>query len=368
LWHSKNKEPRCLSTARVRTLVLFSFYRWAREAQGKMPMNSLSLEEAKHRLPIPELWRLCGLPGEPRKVCLCPFHREREASFSIYAAGSRWKCFAGCGGGSAVDFLRLARGLSQADACRELIRLAGGCFLPSPRLVPSVPVPQIAPGRVDLADATLGDDSDWRALAKLRNLSPEAVALAVQRGLVRFGKHAGHAAWFVTDASRHNAQARRMDGQRWAEIGGKKAWTICPPGNASWPLGAKEAASFPCIGWCEGGPDLLAAFHFILAEARQSDCAAVAMLGAGLSIHGDALPLFAGKRIRIFGHSDASGAGDKAVGRWAWQLTRARAEVDACNFSRLRKTDASPVKDLNDCTLISADDFDANPGLGRMLP
>ncbi|MGH6830739.1 MAG: hypothetical protein ACREDG_06260, partial [Methylocella sp.] len=172
------------------------------------------------------------------------------------------------------------------------------------------------------------------------------------------------------DDIRHNAQARRMDGQPWTEIGGKKAWTICEPGNACWPVGAEASAPFPCLAWCEGGPDLLAAFHFIACEGREADCSAVAMLGAALSIHDDALPLFAGKRVRIFGHDDSNktGAGDKAVDRWAGQLTHAGATVDAFTFAGLRRVDGSPVKDLNDATAICADDFEANRELLGMLP
>jgi hypothetical protein len=331
-------------------------------------MHNLSLAEAKNRLRIPELWRLCGLPGEPRKMAICPFHPDRSPSFSIYDEGRHWKCFSGCGGGSAVDFIQKARGLSLRDACRELVRLAGGGFaLPvAPRHSP--PVARISPDKVDLAHTAPGTAADWQALAALRNLSPDAAALASRRGLLRFGRHAGHPAWIVTDSTRHNAQARRLDGQPWAEIGGKKAWTLCHAGNASWPVGAAEASSFPSIAFCEGGPDLLAALHFILAEGRESHCAAVAMLGASLSIHPDSLPLFAGKRVRIFGHADASGAGDRAVARWALQLARAGADVDAFRFNGLLKTDGSAVKDLNDCCLISADDFHSNPDLQRTMP
>ena len=331
-------------------------------------MKNLSLAEAKSRIRISDLWRQCNLRGEPRTSCRCPFHDDHDASFSIYADGRRWKCFAGCGGGTAVEFLQQARSLPQAEACRELIRLAGGAILPTARHCCLSAPPQPLAGKVDLTHTTPGDQMHWRALAKLRLVCTEAAALSSQRGLLRFGRHAGHAAWFVTDATYHNAQARRLDGQCWAEIGGKKAWTICPPGNANWPVGAGASSTFACLAFCEGGPDLLAAFHFIVMEGREADCTAVAMLGASLSIHQAALPLFAGKRIRIFGHSDASGAGEKAVERWAWQLTRAGAEVDACNVAGLRKTDDSPVKDLNDCTSLCPDDFDSNPALRRMLP
>ena len=334
-------------------------------------MHRITIADAKARLRIPDLWRLCGLPGVPRKSCRCPFHDDHHASFSIFADGQRWMCHARCGGGDAVDFLRHAHGHSPADACREFLRLAGGGYVPAGRVnrrpPPSTPEPVAR--KIALAGVSTGLPAQWEELATLRHVSPEAVALATRRGVLVFGQWQGRAAWFVTDSARRNAQARRMDGQPWAEIGGKKAWTICEPGNARWPVGANEALLFPCLALCEGGPDLLAAFHFIMAEGREADCSAVAMLGASLGIHPDALSLFAGRRIRIFGHADGeSRAGDRAVGRWATQLTHAGATVDALNCAGLRKVDGSAVKDLNDLISIHPDDLQANSEIRRLIP
>jgi hypothetical protein len=278
-----------------------------------------------------------------------------------------WNCFAGCGSGDAVDLLGRARGLSNADACREFIRLAGGGFIAARPVSQSRP--SAKPSRkVEFPDLTSGTEKNWRTLAACRNLSFEGIVLAVRLGLLTFGDWKERAAWFVTDATRHNAQARRMDGEPWPEIGHKKAWTICSPGNAKWPVGAVEAAQFPKLAFCEGGPDLLAAFHFIQCEGRNTDCSAVAMLGASLDIHREALPLFAGKRVRIFGHDDASGAGSQAVERWAQQLTQAGADVDALKFTGLRQVDGSPVKDLNDCSSVCPDDFENNRELWSLMP
>jgi hypothetical protein len=330
-------------------------------------MQNSALADAKHRLRIPDLWGQFGFPGEPRKSCRCPFHDDRSASFSVSPDGLLWHCFARCGGGDAVDFLQRARGLSQADACREFLRLAGGGFGSTPYGNYFSPPLQRSPRRVQLDGATPGDETHWQALATRRNLSLEAVALAAQRGLLLFGTHKGHAAWLVTDSTRRNAQARRMDGQLWPEIGNKKAWTLSGS-QATWPVSANEAAEFSHLAFCEGGPDLLSAFHFILCESREADCSAVAMLGASLDIHPDALSLFAGKCVRIFGHADPSGAGSQAVERWAAQLTTAAADVDAFNFVGLRKADGSPLKDLNDATSVCADDFEANRELWSLMP
>lgn len=208
-----------------------------------------------------------------------------------------------------------------------------------------------------------GRDAHFAALATLRGLSVESVAAASKRGLLRFGEYHGHAAWFVVDKSRLVAQARRMDGLPWGE--GVKAWTL-PGSKAAWPVGILEAAAFPVVALCEGGPDLLAAFHFIQREARAADVAPVVMLGAAARIHGEALPLFEGKRVRIFRHTDA--AGDKAVDQWTKQLTAAGADVDAFALDGLTRADGQPVKDLNDLAHVSAADFAAHPCLQSLFP
>ena len=87
------------------------------------------------------------------------------------------------------------------------------------------------------------------------------------------------------------------------------------------------------------------------------------MLGATQRIHPDALPLFAGKRVRIFGHDDE--AGRAAVELWAGQLASVGVEADAFTFTGLRQADGQPVKDLNDSLLMDAISFTES---GRLLP
>lgn len=208
-----------------------------------------------------------------------------------------------------------------------------------------------------------GSAEDFSRLAELRSLAREGIALASVRGLLRFGRFRDHAAWFVLDASGRVAQARRMDGQPWAE--GVKAWTLAGSQGA-WPVGIGEAAPFPVLGLVEGGPDLLAAFAFIVAEGREAECGAVAMLGGCASIHLDALPQFAGKRVRLFPHLDDTGK--HAANRWAEQLANAGATVDAFSLAGLRRTDDVPLKDLCDLAAIQADDFEVDRSLWTIFP
>jgi hypothetical protein len=224
-------------------------------------------------------------------------------------------------------------------------------------------------------------------LAALRHVSVEGVRLMAERGLLCFAGWKGQTAFIITDGERVNAQARRMDGEKWGVIN-VKAQTL-PGSKAAWPVGTRESRAlpvvrlcdhdpanpsvargckteeqhFPVVLFCEGGPDLLAAHHFIHAHGREADTAAVAMLGAGNAIPPEALPLFAGKRIRIMAHADE--AGRTAATKWAEQLASVNAIVDAVDFAGLLMVDGSPVKDLNDCTRLRLED---QPQLEDLIP
>jgi hypothetical protein len=58
------------------------------------------------------------------------------------------------------------------------------------------------------------------------------------------------------------------------------------------------------------------------------------MLSAAYTIPADALPLFAGKRVRICAHDDETGY--RAASRWAAQLATHGADADAFSFAGVR--------------------------------
>ena len=169
-------------------------------------------------------------------------------------------------------------------------------------------------------------------------------------------------AWIITDRARRNAQARRLDGQRWEWIEAKaKTLKGCDP---SWPIGASEIGDRPYVILCEGGPDFLAALFVTWFEGIDHRLVApVCMTGAGNSIHLDALPYFAGKHVRIATHDDDAGlvAGE----RWWKQLADAGAEdgsVDRLDFHNMTRTDGQPVNDLADyATLIGIESPPIDP-------
>lgn len=326
------------------------------------PFGRSTLAEAKARLTIHTLWRHFGFNGEPKTSCRSPFRDDNKPSFSVNADGTLFHDFATGDAGDAVDFFQRASGLSKKEACRKFLELAGGHIASAPRAA--------RPHRANIKpkpvfpDFTKGTAEDLQQLANLRRISIEGLELASQRGLLWFAKLKSRRTWIVTDSARMNAQARRMDGREWEHFC-VKAYTL-PGAWASWPIGIIEAQPFPAIAFCEGGPDLLAACHFIICESREAHCSPVTVLGASQRIHPDALPLFTGKRVRIFGHDDEDGKA--AVERWAQQLTRAGADVDAFNFAGLRQVDESAVKDLNDLTFVYPDDFEAERNLWSLMP
>ena len=296
-----------------------------------------------------ELWRRLDIHGEPKAVCCCPFHPDKNASFSIYKDGQHWKCFAGCGSGDAIAFFAKATGLNNREAFRKLRELSADSILPVVN-VPTLPKPEPKLGNPALpSDLHRGSPAELQQVATLRGLSLAGVGLASARGLLRFGRACGSPCWVVLDGRRTLAQARRMDGKPFPEFGAiaeRKSHTI-KGSRQSWPLGIDEANSFPCSLLVEGAPDLLAACHFIALSKRESHFAPVAMLGASNRLPADALALFRGKRVRIYPHADRSG--EEAAAGWAEQIEQAGASsVDAFPFRNLWQADDQPVKDLND--------------------
>lgn len=310
----------------------------------------MKLADAKDRIRIPQLWAHFGFPGTPKASCHSPFREDHNPSFSVSTDGFLWNDFAEGTGGDAVDFFQRASGLSKPEACRKFIELAGGRITPTPRAARPHPKPADKKPKPVFPDFHKGTSADFAQLAQLRGIGREGLEFAGERGLLWFATLKDSPAWIITDAERVNAQARRLDGQPWEHIGAK-AWTA--RGSwASWPIGIKEVQPFPCIALCEGGPDFLAAHYLALWEQaphhakRDVQCSPVAMLGAAQRIHEDALPFFAGKRVRIFAHTDEEGRA--AAERWARQLEPVGADVDAFDFAGLQQVNGEPVKDLND--------------------
>ena len=289
------------------------------------------LEAALDKLLIADVWRLLGLSGNPPerdKSVRSPFRDDKHPSFSIFDKGRRWKDHTTGEHGNAADFLAKARGISNGEACREMIRLAGtgingnSAIHQTRRDDANIKAAQRAKWPKFRAPTQLGIET----IAALRGLSPEGVSLAVERGLLFSATTEHGQAWVITDGRRLNAQARRFDGRTWAHIENKKAWTL-PGSIGATPIGLREAEDRK-IALVEGGPDLLAAFHLAWCY-DVPDLGVVAMLGASNRIPAGELAAFEGKRVRIFAHLDVEGL--KAKARWWRQLKDA-----GCSLRQLR--------------------------------
>jgi hypothetical protein len=54
---------------------------------------------------------------------LCPFHEDEHTSFGVNITGNYWHCWAGCGGGSVIDFWMKWRELhGQSGDFKETIK------------------------------------------------------------------------------------------------------------------------------------------------------------------------------------------------------------------------------------------------------
>jgi hypothetical protein len=276
-------------------------------------------------------------------VCACPACRESGGD----GAGEHLAVFESGAFHCAVD---------ESEAHRKRIFELAGVHSPAPlpfarRPVAAKPVCRPAPALPRLPElrplkvaemARIAAHRGWPLFAGLELLS--------RRGLLWFGRvwdgGAEHDAWIVTDSTRRNAQARRIDGQPW-QCG--KAKTL-PGADAGWPVGAGESRDYPHIMLCEGGPDFLAALLVAWWHGYAGKVAPVAILGAGLSLPADALRYFTGKEITICQHADtAHTKGQDAASRWAAQLRGAgAASIRFTDFSQARMADGRPCKDLAD--------------------
>ena len=87
------------------------------------------IEEAKRRLPLPQLLARLGLGECAKKSAHCPFHDDEHESFSVFQSndgkGWQWKCHASCGYGDEIALLVKRFGISRREAIRRFLDMAG---------------------------------------------------------------------------------------------------------------------------------------------------------------------------------------------------------------------------------------------------
>lgn len=325
------------------------------------------LEIAKDKLTIPQLWELRGWPGKPGRSCRVPYRPDRAPSGSVLADDRLFHDFTTGENFDAPALLARVEEMSNEAACRLFLTLAGvdsqdvremssTRIVGRPAATPDVPraKPKLPPLRVP-------SPAEFRCIAELRCVSVEACCAASERGHLFITTWHGAECWTITDRERRNAQFRRMDGKPFAMRGNTVKAITAAGSCASWPIGAPDAPQAVRLVLVEGGGDFLAAYHFAQIEGTLAQVQPFAMLGAAQRIAADALPMLAGKAIRLFPHLDGAGAG--AALRWETQLTSAGLAAHCFDLADLTRTDDQPVKDLNDLTQISPDDFEGTPEL-----
>lgn len=332
----------------------------------------MDIQNAKDRLPLRKLARSLGFdPPERDGVAVACFWPERHANgdrkhgFNFYQddkGDERFKCFA-CGAqGDGPDLLAEALGLDRIEAVREYKRRAGDVSPDSskvkhhapPERKAAKPWPELRRGTVE----------ELETLARLRGLDVRGLALAEGMGALRFGHVCGRECWLVTDSTGRLAEARRMDGEPFPEFKSlPERKPHCLSGSVkSWPVGLlpnhSNPALFPRLLLVEGGPDLLAGFHFAERFGALT-WLPVAMLGRSCRILPEALEYFAGRHVRIVPHRDPDGGGFEAAERWAEELRGAGATVDFFKLPEgLRRRDGQPAKDLCDAANLPERDAD----------
>lgn len=298
---------------------------------------------------IPMVWEdIYGSPPGKLNSCKVPWREDEHPSFWISPDGQRWQDRGRSDSGDVFDFVKKAKDCDAGQAFKYLLARAGGnhsALKPEP-----VSKRQYHPR---LRQPTMGE---LVAISTLRAISTEGLQLAVARGFLWMTKYAGFSAWMVTDRTRKCYVARKLDGTKWERI--NQYPMILTGGNAKWPIGILEGQDYQSVALCEGPPDFLAAFGHAWASGVETQIAPVCLATGAVYIADDALPYFAGKRVRIFAHNDA--AGHRTYERWAGQLQGIATKIDGFDFTGLIQTDGQPVTDLNDLSRIDYDCWEAN--------
>lgn len=344
--------------------------------------------------------------------CRCPFHEERSPSCVVDGKmRGRLHCF-GCGADMDIfDYWSVRRGVDHLEAVRQLAGLAGVhvgelrferpkagvARAPERRLDPeaeSFEKPPLPPLRklnregCELVAQTRGLDVDavWLAARVFRRMAYTRWPMYESGGQWRERDDGCWPSWAAIDETLNVAEYRRLDNGRYHRMDGSEFKTWSTAGK-SWPLGARQVADCKRVLLVEGGPDMLAAYHFLRRFRMENKVAVVCMLGASNRIRSDALGLFAGARVRIMVDADLPKDSDdrkkrkmpgmEAAARWQRQLSESGAAVELFNVGPIYRLDhvrewgrgeraaadiethldgytlpsGEPVKDLNDLAL-----------------
>lgn len=328
-------------------------------------MSESLIKLAKDKLDIPTLWRLRGWAHEPGKECFRPYAPEdTRKSGSVFQEGRLYRDFKTGETLDAPALLAAVEGMSNSAACCLFIDLAGiprdrnATQEPARKIPPRMPAPlpraPIARVKPTLPKLHTPEPEDLDVIGELRQVTPRGAELAAARGLLYVCRYGGAACWAVTDSTRWNCQFRRMDGRPFEGDSTPKKTLGIRGGWAGWPIGAADMGLRENVLLVEGTGDFIAAHAFLWMEKAAEKTSVVCVPGASVRLPQEALPHFQGKRIRIFPHLDANGAGAEAALRWETQLLAAGAALVECfDLSGITMPSGETVGDMNDLAMLA---------------
>ncbi|MYB23244.1 MAG: hypothetical protein F4Y29_12070 [Chloroflexi bacterium] len=143
-------------------------------------LAKVDIAALKRRHPLGDVVEAAGveLLGRGRvRQGLCPFHEEREGSFTVYADTQKFHCF-GCGlGGDVLDFVQRTDGVNLPEAIHRL-ETAPPTRLPATK-AGQTSAPQALPANRDPALLTAA----MRCYQRQLGLSKDAQAYLASRGI-----------------------------------------------------------------------------------------------------------------------------------------------------------------------------------------
>jgi hypothetical protein len=301
-------------------------------------MSNTPIQQAKLKLPLPLLMEQLGLGEHAKQNARCPFHDDRNPSFSVFQIDGSWffKCHAGCGQGDEIAFLERYYGTSNAEAIKRYMELAGGrIYITTKRKEMHQAIsnngaqalPAVTAEEFNWDDCVAAfRESDLQRLTEWRGYREDTVRLLLKEK--KIGNYEGCVAFPVEDHAGHvvGAHYRLRDGT-WRYTSGVKAA----------PLIIGDIGSALEIHITESPWDAIALLDRLPVGAH------IATNGAGnAGLLADLLPRFnPSAKVCLWPQNDAAGR------KWFDHVSRIIPQATCVGVS-------TSHKDLNDWTKASA--------------
>lgn len=304
------------------------------------------LQALRVKCPLPVLMSGLGLRQFAKSSCPSPFRNDQHSSWGIFQTDGFWlfKDFATGESGDEIEFLAKH---FKLDPKRDFLKLLDH-YKDLAKSVPNLTsMPVSAPELPDTSFLGEGTEEQMKKLADLRKISELGLAYAYLSNHLKYGKWHGYEVYAVTDKTGHLTELRRLDGhwfEPYGDLPSHKSHTV-KNSRKNWPVGILDSPTKTAIALVEGMPDFLALHQIIMEEKMVKTVLPVAMLTSSCDIAPEALPHFAGKKVRVFPHLDLPGI--NAAERWHEQLISVGADVDFFNYKAC-EVGAVKIKDLCD--------------------